>query len=46
MNVTEFAYLARRPCSSLLQESTNFGQLFVMKQLSFNMQMQTQSNWC
>ena len=46
MNVSEFAYLARRPYSSLLQESTIFGKLFVFKQLSFNMQMQTQSNWC
>lgn len=46
MNVSEFAYLARRPYSALLQESTIFGTLFVMKQLPFNMQMQTQSNWC
>ncbi len=46
MNVSEFVYLARRPYSSLLQESTIFGKLFVLKQLPFNMQMQTQSNWC
>lgn len=46
MNVSELAYLARRPYSSLLQESTIFGKLFVLKQLPFNMQMQTQSNWC
>lgn len=46
MNVSEFVYLARRPYSSLLQESTIFGKLFVVKQLSFNMQLQTQSNWC
>jgi hypothetical protein len=46
MNVSEFVYLARRPYSSLLQESTIFGNVFVLKQLSFNMQMQTQSNWC
>ena len=46
MNVSELVYLARRPYSSLLQESTIFGKLFVLKQLPFNMQMQTQSNWC
>jgi hypothetical protein len=46
MNISELAYLARRPYSSLLQESTIFGTLFVFKQLPFNMQMQTQSNWC
>ena len=46
MNISELAYLARRPYSSLLQESSIFGQLFVLKQLPFNMQMQTQSNWC
>ncbi len=46
MNVSEFVYLARRPYSSLLKENTFFGKLFIAKQLSFNMQMQTQSNWC
>ena len=46
MNVSELAYLARRPYSALLQESTIFGTLFVVKQLPFNMQLQTQSNWC
>jgi hypothetical protein len=46
MNISEFAYLARRPYSSLLQESSIFGKLFVFKQLAFNMEMQTQSNWC
>lgn len=46
MNVSELAYLARRPYSSLLQEITVLDNLFVLKQLPFNMQMQTQSNWC
>ena len=46
MNVSELAYLARRPYSALLRESTIFGTLFVVKQLPFNMQLQTQSNWC
>ncbi|QYF93256.1 C39 family peptidase [Massilia sp. PAMC28688] len=46
MNVSEFAYLARRPYSTLLQEDLIFGTLFVQKQLPFEMQAQTQSNWC
>lgn len=46
MNVSEFTYLARRPYSSLLQQETIFGTLFVQKQLPFTMQAQTQSNWC
>ncbi len=46
MNVSELAYLARRPYSALLRETTILGTLFVLKQLPFNMQPQTQSNWC
>ena len=46
MNVSELAYLARRPYSSLLQEISFFDTLFVVKQLPFNMQAQTQTNWC
>ncbi len=46
MNVSELAYLARRPYSALLRETTIFDTLFVLKQLPFNMQLQTQSNWC
>lgn len=46
MNLSDFVYLARRPYSSLLQEELIFGTLFVQKQLPFNMEPQTQSNWC
>ena len=46
MNISDFLYLARRPFSSLLHEELIFGTLFVQKQLPFNMQPQTQSNWC
>ncbi|MET1088190.1 MAG: papain-like cysteine protease family protein, partial [Arthrobacter sp.] len=35
-----------RPYKSLLWEGNVLGSQFVTKQLSFNMQAQTQSNWC
>jgi hypothetical protein len=46
MNLSEFVYLARRPYSSVLREVTIFDRLILLKQLPFNMQVQTQTNWC
>lgn len=46
MNIAEYAAVSRRPYSELLQEIRLFGKWFVSRQLAFNMQAQTQSNWC
>ena len=46
MHTSELAILSSRPYSSLLREFHIFDKLFQSKQLSFNMQAQTQSNWC
>ena len=46
MNVSEFTFVTSRPYSSLLREISIFGKLFSSKQVAFDMQAQTQSNWC
>ncbi|MDQ1638875.1 MAG: hypothetical protein QOF62_2214 [Pyrinomonadaceae bacterium] len=46
MNTSEFISVATRPYSTLLKELTIFGKLFSSRQLAFNMQPQTQTNWC
>jgi hypothetical protein len=46
MNLSEYARVTSLPYSSLLQELNIRGKLFVSKHLWFNMQMQTESNWC
>jgi Papain-like cysteine protease AvrRpt2 len=46
MNVSHFASATSRPYISLLREVNILGRLFSSKQLAFNMQAQTQSNWC
>jgi hypothetical protein len=46
MNASHLANATSRPYSSLLREIKLFDKLFQSKQLSFNMQAQTQSNWC
>src|SRR6476659_703542 len=46
MNLSEYIYVTSRPYSSLLQEISISVKLFQSKRLFFNMQMQTQSNWC
>jgi len=46
MNISEFIFATSRPYSSLLREVSVSGRLFRSKHLAFNMQAQTQSNWC
>jgi hypothetical protein len=46
MHVSEFVSATSRPYSALLREINIIGLLFSSKQLAFNMQAQTQSNWC
>jgi len=46
MNLSEYIYVTSRPYSSLLKELNIWGKLFSSKQLAFNMQLQTESNWC
>ena len=46
MNTSEVAVLTSRQYSSLLRRFDILDKLFQSKQLSFDMQMQTQSNWC
>lgn len=46
MNLSEYIHVTSRPYSSLLKEFNIWGKLFSSKQLSFNMQSQTESNWC
>jgi hypothetical protein len=46
MNLSEYIHVTTRPYSSLLQELNIWGKLFSSKQLTFDMQMQTESNWC
>ncbi|HKO97682.1 MAG TPA: papain-like cysteine protease family protein [Pyrinomonadaceae bacterium] len=46
MTLSEYINATRRPYSSLLREVSIFGKLFVSKQLSFDMEMQTENNWC
>ncbi len=46
MNPSEFAFATSRPYSSMLRELEVLGILFASKQLAFDMQAQTQSNWC
>ncbi|PTR16469.1 papain like cysteine protease AvrRpt2 [Nitrosospira sp. Nsp2] len=46
MNLSEYIHATSRPYSSLLKELTIWGKLFSSKQLAFNMQTQTASNWC
>jgi hypothetical protein len=46
MNAADLVSVTSRPYSSLLQEISISGKLFVSKQLSFDMQAQIQSFWC
>ncbi|CAE6715270.1 papain-like cysteine protease family protein [Candidatus Nitrotoga fabula] len=46
MLASEFISVTSRPYSSLLRELFILGRLFSAKHLPFNMQAQTQSNWC
>jgi hypothetical protein len=46
MNLSEYTRATSLPYSSLLKELHIWGKLFSSKQLAFNMQMQTESNWC
>jgi hypothetical protein len=46
MSTSEYIFATSRPYSSLLREVSVLGRLFRSKHLSFNMQAQTQSNWC
>lgn len=46
MSTSEFGSVTSRSYGSLLQEVNILGKLFASKQLAFNMQAQTQSNWC
>lgn len=46
MHTSEFVSVTSRPYSTLLREINIIGMLFSSKQLAFNMQAQTQSNWC
>jgi len=46
MNAYDFILAVSRPYSTLLKELTILGKLFSSKQLAFNMQEQTQTNWC
>jgi hypothetical protein len=46
MDVKELIFATSRPYSSLLREVFIGVELYVSKQLAFDMQLQTQSNWC
>jgi hypothetical protein len=46
VSTSEFGSVTSRSYGSLLQEVNILGKLFASKQLAFNMQAQTQSNWC
>lgn len=46
MNVSDLIFVTSRPYSSLLREISIIGKLVVSRQLAFDMQLQTQSNWC
>jgi hypothetical protein len=46
MNISELIYATSRPYSTLLREVSVSGRLIQAKHLAFNMQAQTQSNWC
>ncbi len=46
MNPSHFASIASVPASSLLQQVSFFGKLFSSKKLAFNMELQTENNWC
>ena len=46
MNISHLASASSKPYSSLLRQIEFLGTLFSSKQLSFNMEAQTQSNWC
>ena len=46
MNATEAFRLSSRAYSTLLREVSIWDKLFQSKSLGFDMQLQTQSNWC
>lgn len=46
INTSQYAYATSLRYSSLLREVSLAGKLFVSKHLAFDMQHQTQSNWC
>src|SRR5262245_45830687 len=46
MDASQLVYASSHPYASLLREINIFGKFFQSKQLTFNMEAQTQSNWC
>ncbi|MDF2050341.1 papain-like cysteine protease family protein [Arthrobacter sp. Cr_A7] len=46
MSLEEVVHATSSPYKSLLWDGSIFGRPFITKQLAFNMQRQTQSNWC
>ena len=46
MNISAYALATARPYRSLLQEVEILGRLIISRTLAFDMQAQTQSNWC
>lgn len=46
MNVSDLVFATSRPYSSLLRDIIILGKPYLSKQLAFDMQLQTQSNWC
>ena len=46
MKLSEYIFVTSRPYSSFLREVSISGKLFTSRQLAFNMEMQTRSNWC
>lgn len=46
MSKSELISVSSRPYTSLLHQTAILGKLFASKQLAFNMQAQTQTNWC
>ena len=46
MNIAQLAATSSTPYRAILREAEFLGTLFSSKQLSFNMEAQTQSNWC
>jgi hypothetical protein len=46
MSIAEYAAATSRSYSTLLREVSILGKLIISRQLAFNMQAQTQTNWC
>lgn len=46
MNLEDVVHATSSPYKSMLREGNILGRPFISRQLDFNMQRQTQSNWC